>query len=815
MKKYTNYLVLIFEYLAIFLILTTACRNKTNLLAKDESTLADKEWKIIGPGAGGGVFIPTISPFDTNLVFSKGDMTGDFVSYDGGKNWKLFNLMSVAQDFEFDPADQNIVYASSRGYLYDEDRGSGLSMLYISENKGKSWKVIYPDISKIKPLEKLQSMSFLPSELIKGLPDGSIDLIKVDPSNNQRIFLGLSPLRPYIGKLPENTTRMIFLVGTENKGKDWKVIAQAPGTEVLGIFPSGITGGKDEVTVITEEACVKINSQTGESRLLSHPKGRIVKAESGYLSGKSIIYLITEVQKNESNCFTGGIFKSTDNGESWQGASGNLLKNASAGRVPVFISMGVCKNKPDIVYLSVITPAVGPDAGYKVRYEIYKTRNSGDHWEPVYSANSKEVLSRNFNDSWLNKDYGPGWGGDVLTLGVAPNNPDICYATDYGQAYKTSDGGRRWNQVCSKNYPDGSVTTTGLDLTCCYGIVFDPFNKNHLIVSYIDIGLFHSFDGGKSWKHLVEGIPDNWVNTCYHITFDPTVKGRVWSTWADKHSLPRKSQFGDGLLQSYSGGVAFSEDGGRTWKKCNSGLPENSICTDLLLDPASPENERTLYLGTINQGVFKSTDGGKSWFHSDKGLKDNRYAWEIRKAGERLYLLCVRGWMGEKVVDGLIYYSDDKAENWYEAKIPEGVVAPSDLLVDPNDPKHIYLSCWPKRSKDSDIRGGMYVTNDAGNSWRQCFDERVRVFAGAFDSRYTNKIFINTFQNGAYRSDDKGNTWKRINGYRFKWGHCPIPDPNNPGMLYLTTYGVSIYYGPADGTTEEFGKVENIPESWW
>jgi len=52
-----------------------------------------------GPGAGGGVFIPTISPFDTSLVFSKGDMTGAFVTYDSGKNWKLFNLNVFSKGF--------------------------------------------------------------------------------------------------------------------------------------------------------------------------------------------------------------------------------------------------------------------------------------------------------------------------------------------------------------------------------------------------------------------------------------------------------------------------------------------------------------------------------------------------------------------------------------------------------------------------------------------------------------------------------------------------------------------------------------------
>ncbi len=773
------------------------------------------EWNVLGPGAGGGVFIPSVSPFDTSLVFAKGDMTGDFVTYDGGNSWKSFNLMSVVQAYEYDPDDPNVVYAASRGYLYDEDRGSGLSMLYRSDNKGKTWKVIYPDINKIKPLEKLQSQSFLPSGLVSGIPDGSIDIIKTDPDDNKKIYLGLSPLRPYIGKLDDSTPRMIYLMETDDGGKTWNQITKVPGTEVLGIFTQASHRKSDELTVITETTIAKVNLRTYGTRILSHPGVRILKAAGGVEGDKMLTYIITRIERDKDGELMGGLFRSTDGGEKWEDANGNLRMDTSGGTLPIFICMGVCAKSADVVYLSVYTPDNGLDKMDKVRYEIYKSIDSGNTWKPVYSANSNEVLSGNFNDSWLNRDYGPGWGGDVLTLGVAPRDPDICYATDYGQMYKTSNGGVTWSQVCSRNNPDGSVSSRGIDLTCCYGVVFDPFDKNHLVISYIDIGIFHSFDGGKSWFHLIEGIPDSWVNTCYNITFDPAVKGQVWSVWANKHSLPRQSQFGDGLFKGYSGGVAFSGDSGRSWKKWNKGLPGNSICTDILIDPASPVNNRTLYLSTFNRGIYKSTDNGRNWVSSGKGLKDNKYAWELRMAGNRIYLLCVRGWRGEEEIDGELYFSDDKAVTWQQAMMPEGVTAPSDLLVDPADPQRMYLSCWPKHENGSDILGGVYITRDGGKTWKQCFDERIRVFAAAFDPSNTALVYINTFQNAAYRSEDAGQTWSRIGGYRFKWGHCPMPDPNNPGMLFLTTYGISVYYGPAVGTVDEFGKIENIPDSWW
>ncbi len=418
--------------------------NYMSLRHKAGNTGGNQEaavWKIIGPGAGGGAFIPTVSPFDENLVFAKGDMTGDFVTYDGGNSWKPFNLMSVVQDYEFDPSDSGVVYAAGRGYLYDEDRGSGLSMLYRSNNKGKTWTVIYPDISEFRPIEKLQSVSFLPSELSDKIPNGSIDIVKVDPEDNNRIYLGLSPLRPYIGKIDDDTPHVIYFMETVNRGKTWELITTVPGTEVLGIFTKGPHQKGDEVTVITETVIAKVNLRKYSTRIVSHPGERILKAAGGASGDKMLTYIITKIGRDKDGNITGGLFRSSDGGEEWEDANGNLRIDVQGGIFPDFMCMGVCGKSAEVVYLSVYTPANGLDQAEKVRYEIYKSLDSGNTWKPVYSANAKEVLSGNFNDSWLNREYGPGWGGDVLTLGVAPENPDICYATDYGQMYKTA---QRW-----------------------------------------------------------------------------------------------------------------------------------------------------------------------------------------------------------------------------------------------------------------------------------------------------------------------------------------------------------------------------------
>jgi len=61
-------------------------------------------------------------------------------------------------------------------------------------------------------------------------------------------------------------------------------------------------------------------------------------------------------------------------------------------------------------------------------------------------------------------------GGDNVffdapdSLGVAPGNADVCYATDLFRTYRTLDGGKTWAQVNSVRVGDSRWTTRGLDV---------------------------------------------------------------------------------------------------------------------------------------------------------------------------------------------------------------------------------------------------------------------------------------------------------------------------------------------------------------
>src|SRR6516165_6419144 len=88
-------------------------------------------WKIIGPGGAGGMFLPTVSPHDPNLVLEHCDMTGAYISHDAGRSWRMFNLRGTVTAFAFDPKDPKVIYAANQA-------------LFRSEDTGRTWRMIFP-----------------------------------------------------------------------------------------------------------------------------------------------------------------------------------------------------------------------------------------------------------------------------------------------------------------------------------------------------------------------------------------------------------------------------------------------------------------------------------------------------------------------------------------------------------------------------------------------------------------------------------------------------------------------------------------------
>ena len=248
----------------------------------------------------------------------------------------------------------------------------------------------------------------------------------------------------------------------------------------------------------------------------------------------------------------GGILASEDGGVTWRSLNEGLLKLVAPGSYPEFSAIATSLHHPEVIYVSFYHWYLPKDpARY---FGVAKTVDGGVSWKVVRIESG--VAADNMHDSWVSDRFGADFADQPLNMAVDANNPDLVYTSDLGRMMRSSDGGNTWHAVYSQGAANG-YTTNGLDVTTCYGIHFDPFDPRRVFISYTDIGLFRSMDGGESWMSATaNGVPHAWQNTTYWVEFDPAVKGRMWAAVSRTHDLPRMRMFQTaGSTANMRGGV--------------------------------------------------------------------------------------------------------------------------------------------------------------------------------------------------------------------------------------------------------------------
>lgn len=162
----------------------------------------------------------------------------------------------------------------------------------------------------------------------------------------------------------------------------------------------------------------------------------------------------------------------------------------------------------------------------------------------------------------------------------------------------------------------------------------------------------------------------------------------------------------------------------------------------------------------------------------------------------RLYLLVARR---SASLDGAIYRSSDGAEHWEKLVLPAGSSAPNGLAIDPADDARLYLAAWGKIAPAGDTGGGIFLSTDVGKTWKNVLEKDQHIFDVTLDPRTPGVLYATGFESSVWRSVTRGESWTRIKGYNFKWGQRVVPDPDDPKMIYVCTYGGSIWHGPAEG----------------
>jgi photosystem II stability/assembly factor-like uncharacterized protein len=780
----------------------SACQATLPKIGKQS---AEIQWNKIGPGGGGAIFIPTFSYKSANDFLLRCDMTGTYLTHDGGSSYQQINLAGGASSYAWDPSDSDIVYIGS-------------AWLNRSQDGGTTWDRIFP------PKEEITGEQFIGDHA-----DYSIKTTEASLYDNESGRIGAiraDPLKP--GFVYFSMGRHFYY--PDNSAIKWgKKSLEKP----INFIYAGKSVSEKDVYIFTESSVGIFDKRSHSIRIEKLPAQMSPAfsftggTEAG--SNKVIFYALhhdnsLEIQEEFGHS---EVWKSEDLGETWNQITDPVVTNDAAGIKPSYSMISCAEFDASQAYL-ITNRYEGKNGknGFNYWYGALKTNDGGKSWNWVwkggggsgqYAVKDGKGVS-NLKDAWAEKAF----GGEYIRLmdvGVAPYDGNTAIVTDWYRTMKTSDGGKSWNEIYSTSQPDGSFISRGLDVTTSYGVHFDPFDSNHIAISYTDIGYHHSFNRGKSWTRSTEGVPAEWINTCYWIAFDPAVKGKIWSVWSLLHDFPRgKMTRNPKWKEIGKGGVCISIDGGKTWQTRTEGMGFDSPSTCIVIDPESQPGNRTLYVTVYGKGVFKSTDDGKTWMQKNSGIEENKCAFELTLTTKGVLFLTVsatpmhkNGNKGREFYSGAVYRSKDGAETWTKLNVADGPLFPNGIDYDRKNPDHLYLGCWASielsdlvggdvagatsQNELIEMPGGIFMSEDGGDTWKSIFDKNQYVYDVTCDPHHPGRLYCNTFNQAAYRSDDYGKSWKKIKGYDFHWGQRIVIDQNDQDKVYITTFGSSAWHG--------------------
>ena len=742
--------------LSLGLIVFLAAFSSPASSPKPEAT----HFRPIGPGGGGALFVPTISPHNPKRVVVACDMTGSYITNDAGESWRMFNLQGRVKFFAFDPKAPDTIYAESVG-------------LWRSVDGGLTWSLVYPDPGKVSGMEYVSDDSAV---VFAGLEKpGVFTALAIDPNDSKILYAASQQGDSH------------SLRWSKDWGKTWQTLGTLPGA-ALRVAVDGDSPAANRTVYVLGVTFVSIYA-TNQWRQRNLPQG--VEAFSAFSVAFAPHSVVVIYAASKS-----ALFVSSDGASTWK-------KLELPGSGATVRTVAASASNPNIAYVSYKNLQEGL-LTKTTSLGVARTSDQGVTWDLVWKESSQPAA--NIHEAWMSPYFGPGNPENPIDMAVSESDPNLVYSTDFGRILRTADGGKNWQALYSTKREDGTFASRGLETTTNYGIHSDPLDPKRMLISYTDIGPFRSENGGESWLPTNNGIPQKWKNTAYWMVFDPDVRGRVWAAMSGQHDLPEPKTWRKKSPDVFEGGICTSEDSGKTWRVSSTGMPSTAP-THILLDPKSPPDARVLYVAAFGRGVYKSTDGGKSWNLKNGGIPGKEpfaYRMTLDSVGS-LYLVVARrstdGSIGNDE-DGALYRSIDGAEHWTRISLPAGANGPRGLAVDPKNQQRLYLAAWGRNLPHHSEGGGVFISDNAGKSWRSAWDQRINdqhIYDVTLDPKRPDIVYAAGYESSVWRSADRGKGWKRVPGFNFKWANRVIPDPQHDDMIYITTFGGGVWYGPALG----------------
>ncbi|HEX6041691.1 VPS10 domain-containing protein [Longimicrobium sp.] len=270
------------------------------------------------------------------------------------------------------------------------------------------------------------------------------------------------------------------------------------------------------------------------------------------------------------------------------------------------------------------------------------------------------------------------------------------------------------------------------------------------------------------------------------------------------------------------GGLWKTTDGGTTWEPVTDGKIGSATIGAVEVCQSNPD---VLYLGTgesqlrgniqPGDGVYRSTDAGKTWTHV--GLRAARNVGRIRVHPTNCdvaYAAAFGEYSGPSAERG-IYRTTDGGQTWTRVLHRDDRTGGVDISIDPNNPDVVFAALWEAwRNQWGMSSGGegsgLFRSTDGGQTWTELTRKpgmparglvgKIGVSVSPADSMRVFAI-VEHDSGGVFRSDDRGETWTRVNSERklrqraFYYTRL-LADPKERDRVYVLNVG---FYRSDDG----------------
>lgn len=726
------------------------------------ATAGPVTWTPEGLSGGGAMFAPAISPVDPRRMMVNCDMSAAYMSRDAGRTWRMIHEAQLLSNIRcrpaFHPRDVDTVFAAN-GW-------SG--RLAVSRNGGETWAAI-------------------------GNLGGDLHgEIAIDPHRPQSMLAGVDK----------------EVWQSRDGGNNW-TRCEGPRGEAVGFCFTG--AGSDGGGAILAATSAGIWRSDDDGRTWAEKTvGLPWKDIRGFAGGfdprnKTGMLYCAVSSRNDGGRFAGGVYRSKDVGDNWEAVPGRgLNKDVKAA--------DQWAHHPVAQYYRVLTTAVRPLTVYAFNANtgvipphqtaVYRSDDGGDTFRPTFFPDPR-FPGYNVEPDYTTVGDRQYYQSIPENVAICASNPDILIQTDSGNCIITTNGGRNWyNGHARQTKQAGFFECTGLVVTTTWHYYLDPFEAARRYICYTDIGFARSMDAGKTWRWWAEGEKAPWRNTCYELAFEPEIRGKIWGAFSNIHDIPNDNIISGRHNSKGPGGVCVSVDHGAHWTPANKGLPE-APCTAIVLDPKSPKGNRTLYAGLFGQGVYKSTDDGRSWSRTGEAdAEENRRVCRVQlhRDGTLFALVTAMRRGNEWLANGVgLYASSDGGSSWRRVNQSLPLLWPKDFAVDPADSKVIYLGAANARPHE---QAGLYRTRDGGRTWTLLARKGPEHFGAALSPHHKGWIYMTLCEGapgaGLWLSRDDGQTWNPFNDLPFRNIQRVTFDPADPATIYLSTFGGSVWRGPAE-----------------